>query len=823
MKKSIYYFTLFFTLLLVGCQSDKTALDLLTLVPSKTAVVLKTNDFSKLAQKLEGNSFVSKNMNLPIVKFFKSGYEPLSRLDLSGNSLLCFSKVGRDELATTLITEINPKLLDSIGYTKIEGYKYNGQQIKKYRFSKKIIYGAKLKGFFVFGDSKLVVENMVRLSNENIQPNPKLKKVFKTSSNKTISLYINPPEFHKIYSRLMSNGSTGFLPNFSDWVTLDIDIKDNGIHANGIAIPEKDEALGLFKNTEPRKNEMATITPFSAAGFYSFTYDDYESLKDNLSFYRKKDYPTLSIDLLTTASEVGEIYVGLTPVLALKSTQPEKTEKVLSAQGKLVETHRNHKIYSFAQSDYFFKALQPLVKLHEFKYYVRIHRFFVFSRKLSALEGVIANVQNKTVLSEAKTYQEASKQLSDKSSLLVVGISKSVLKSVTEMVQEKYKEDYHNTDLLNYNYAALQFINNKNFTYVNGVFSEARGEAGKSHRGGVQLGSIKPGEKLATAPWFFINWRTREYDIAMQGKSDTLYMYDSSGNLRWKKKLDGPIVGDIQPIDIYHNKRIQLAFVTPHTFYIIDRDGKIVKPFDQKFDQPITQPLAIFDYNNNGKFRFLITQGKHLTMLDKQLKPVKGFEFHSAKSEIIAKPRHFRIGSKDYIVFPEQSGKLHILNLRGQTRIQVKQNIDFSDNSWYLYHDHFTSTNKKGELIQIDQNGGLTKKNLKLNEHNRMYATAKTLVTFSENKLTIKGKTIDLDYGLYTTPKIFYIKDKLYISITDTQSHKVYLFDSSANLFSGFPVYGNSTVDLKNMDSRGSVALLVQGEDDSVLIYQVQY
>src|SRR5699024_3386961 len=165
------------------------------------------------------------------------------------------------------------------------------------------------------------------------------------------------------------------------------------------------------------------------------------------------------------------------------------------------------------------------------------------------------------------------------------------------------------------------------------------------------------------------------------------------------------------PIDIYQNKRIQMAFTTPQTFYIIDREGNVVKPFNKTFKNTITQPLAVFDYSNNGTFRFIITQDNKLTMLDKNLKTVKGFELTSTKSSILQTPKHFRMGSKDYIVIPEESGKLHILNPRGQTRVKVDRNIDFSTNEWFVYEDLFTSTDKKGQLVQIDQKGGMNFKN----------------------------------------------------------------------------------------------------------------
>ena len=95
------------------------------------------------------------------------------------------------------------------------------------------------------------------------------------------------------------------------------------------------------------------------------------------------------------------------------------------------------------------------------------------------------------------------------------------------------------------------------------------------------------------------------------------------------------------------------------------------------------------------------------------------------------------------------------------------------------------------------------------------------MVTLSENKLTIKGKTIELDFGIYTAPKLFYINDKIYIAVTDLQTQKVYLFDSNSKLIPNFPVYGNSEIVLDNVDSDRDLEFVTKGENNSILLYQI--
>jgi hypothetical protein len=58
------------------------------------------------------------------------------------------------------------------------------------------------------------------------------------------------------------------------------------------------------------------------------------------------------------------------------------------------------------------------------------------------------------------------------------------------------------------------------------------------------------------------------------------------------------------------------------------------------------------------------------------------------------------------------------------------------------------------------------------------------------------------------------------VSDTDLQSKKVYLFDSSANIQNNFPVYGNSQIELENMDNDTALEILTTGDSNSIIVHQ---
>ena len=206
-------------------------------------------------------------------------------------------------------------------------------------------------------------------------------------------------------------------------------------------------------------------------------------------------------------------------------------------------------------------------------------------------------------------------------------------------------------------------------------------------------------------------------------------------------------------------------------------------------------------------------------MYDKNAKKVKGFKFKKTNSSIINSPKHIRFGSKDYILIQEENGNLQILNRQGKTRIKIKGEINFSRQEIYPYLGTFTGTNLGGNLIQIDTRGNVLSSNLDLSKNHKIVIGYESLVTLSENKLTIKGIPITLPYGNYTKPNVFKFNDMIYITTTDIESEKVYLFKENGKTVKGFPVYGTTSASLSKSKKNNQLELVVGSEKKDIIVY----
>ena len=121
----------------------------------------------------------------------------------------------------------------------------------------------------------------------------------------------------------------------------------------------------------------------------------------------------------------------------------------------------------------------------------------------------------------------------------------------------------------------------------------------------------------------------------------------------------------------------------------------------------------------------------------------------------------------------------------------------------------------------MDTKGRLSLQKLGFEPGTQITASAKTLVAQWNNNLQIKSQKTIVDYGNFGPPKLFYIKDKIYITINDIQSNKVWFYNSSGELLPDFPIYGTSTVDLANADADAALEFVCQSSPLSLIMYQL--
>ncbi len=781
MKKHLLYIII---LVSFSCSERyKTKTDVSEIIPSSHHTIIKVNAFSDLK--------AISQKNIPFKEFKIK--DLLSKAEFLNTTKPIYFSISDNNY--TFITEYSKSLLQVDSISDILSKKILDNDVIKTVNNKDTLYHKIINGFFFGSENYKLVDTIKKKSN------PQLKKLLTTIDSKAEASIIFK---NKSDNDLILKRNT--LKNSTEYEVLDLNMEGDDISYSGF-VRNNDTLFrkNVFRNTIPQEFDLANIIPKDVESFTRIAFDDYLIFSENISKLNATEKDSTS-DILNLSNEVSVIKTKFGEAITIGTLDENLLEEVVSEElNANSEAFKDVPIFKFEKDSIFRDRFLPFFSLEKASLGFVYGNFAVFSNDKKTLQHIISQKVNNQTLATSEKFKDISMQLADESSYLIYKNGEGLY-------------DFLNRPAKGYNANAVQYVYETNFAHINGILSKYKKRpSGNSITDDF---TVSLTSEILMQPQTVKNHRNNSYEIVVQDVLNNLYLISNSGQILWKRKLEGGILGKVKQIDIYKNGRLQLAFATPNYVYIIDRNGKDVGPFPKKFNDNITKPLSVFDYDNRKNYRLLVTQNKSLIMYNTEAKRVNGFKYKKASNTISSQPKHFKIGSKDYIVF-SQGEKLEVLNRQGKERITVKGNIEFSNNSIYLYQNKFTTLTNTGQLAQVDTDGHINLKPFDLDTNSNINTTSKTLVAMSDNKLKIKSKILDLDFGNYTMPRIFYLYDKIYISTTDLDAKKVFIYDSQGKLLPNFPVFGTASIDLQNLDKKRGLELITQSDNKTIIVYKI--
>ncbi|RUA14547.1 MAG: ribonuclease HII [Flavobacteriia bacterium] len=805
------------SVLALSCTKEvKTKDSLLEHLPPDPTLVIKIQNLSNFKSELKNNSFLTNIKGLSPYEGLGGKLDNLGYVSTKATCLLALYEVGKDNYDFVMVAPNHPDIFDLEKVTDktVETLTYQNTSIVKYTLGSNEIYSLSEGKELVMASSLLLMENMIRTKDAN-PINPTLRRLYGTTSpNKSATFFLNLNE----NPSLLSVKEYKTKKPLSEWVSLDFSANSDRVSLNGIAMaPDSTKNfINLFKGTSPLANKTPQYAPMNTQALISYTFDDYQVFAKNQNTYLDR---TKAVDsLFNTIEEVGIVYLNNQKVVMLNSFGTESLYDFLDSGKTSSDAYQGSEILGVQDKNFLTGAFAPLVKDFESNFCTILENSFIFAQDIEPLQTVISNYKSGASFTNSTVYKTAKAPLANESSILFISDGSGVDFFAEQDLAPEMSESIKKVDLDEYAIAS-QLVSDTDFAHFN-ILASKIGAVQESNTVSP-LFTLELDTDLALDPQFVKNHRTNKQEIVVQDQNNVLYLISTEGKVLWTKQLDGRIQGSIQQVDIYKNGRLQLAFCTNDQFMIVDRNGEVVPPFKIDFEGGNLNPLAVFDYDGRKDYRFVITQGKKVFMYNNQAKIVSGFTFTEAPSTILGAPKHFRMANKDYLVFKLEDNTLKVLHRTGSERIKIAEKINFSANEVYLYKNKFSVTNTDGVLHQIDTKGQLTATNFNMNKDHGMYATSNTLVFMDDNVLSIRGKKVELELGVYSKPKIFYIHDKIYVSVTDIQNQKIYLYDSQAEPIAGFPVYGSSAMDLTDMDNDKKLELVAKDQGNSLIVYKL--
>ncbi|WP_421824216.1 ribonuclease HII [Flagellimonas oceanensis] len=804
---------------IASCTKEvKTKDSLLEHLPPDPALVVKINNLTNFKSELKNNSTLTAVKGFTTIKEVMDKINGMENLTTDKTCVLALYEIGKDNYDYMLAAKKDPSLfnLDSVANKTVETLTYEGVSVIKYNLDGLEVFSFKKNDDILMSSSMMLMENLIRVSEET-PVDPTLERLYQASSlDKSATLFINPSGNTSLLS--LKEQSKNNHPPFSSWVSLDFTANSDEVGLSGVAMaPDSTKNfINLFKGTTPLANKTPSYAPLTSQAILSYTFDDYQVFAKNQNTYLDRVKQTDS--LFNTVEEVGVIYLNNEKVVLLKSYGTQSLYDYLDSRKTASQNYQDSEILELEDTSLIEEGFTPLVTEFKSNYCTIIENSFIFSEGKEALQTIISNHKSSSSFDSDQGYKTAKASLASESSMLFISKASGIDFFAEQKLAPEISEDIDEDDL-NEQVFASQMVMDNGFGHFNILASKI--EKNQERNTVSPLFTLELNTDLATDPQFVKNHRTKQQEIVVQDQNNVLYLISTDGKVLWTKQLEGRIQGEIQQVDIYKNGKLQLAFTTNDQFLVLDRNGDEVPPFNIEFEGGNLNPLAVFDYDGSRNYRFVVTQGSKVHMYNNQAKIVRGFTFTDAPSNILGAPKHFRVGNKDYLVFKQDNSTLRILHRVGSDRIKVAEKIDFSNNEVFLYKNKFSVTNKAGVLHQIDTNGNLVATNFNLNPDHGFYATSNTLVFMDDNVLSIKGRKVELELGVYSKPEIFYIYDKIYVAVTDIQNHQIYLFDSQAESIPNFPLFGSSLIDLTDMDNDRKLELVAKDQDNSLIVYKI--
>ena len=764
MKKYFYVF-----LVLWGCNLvDDRPKDIKDYIPENSLIIIKIHNLGKFKSDIKNNEVLNKIGNLK--------YNTKKQLELINNLN------DETELIISLTKNINEEVFTIITKDSIKEFDVFHKRINNIN-----IYSNSLKN----------------INEIQINYNKDFNKYAKTFNvNDSFSLILKE-EISKEFLNSIFNLNNKIQDNS---LSFGVNIFNDKILLNGLSFLDDSLKISnnIFKESSSSELKNYKITPKNTTSLKSYNFKNQNNYLKKVSKDEVEEN-RFSIILNNNSIEITELKLDNEQVFIFRLDEIKLFKDYLINKNTISTKHRGFEIYNNTDLD-----INPFISFANFNNKEKILLFkdyLVFSNNEKTLKQFINDNLNKNTLKSNSSFNRLFSSISSFNTLNNNYFSGSNYNFFNELNLLNSKNDFTEN--------SFQLVQDNGIIHFNAVISKETKE--DENLKISKLFDVEIDEEIIMYPHFVKNHVTKNLDIVVQDAKNNLYLISKDGKVIWKKKINQPILGQISQIDIYKNGRLQLIFNTKNKIYVLDRNGNNVKQFPKTFNDPITQPLAVFDYDNNKNYRLLVTQGSELLMYDKNGKKVSGFKYKKSSNNITSKPKHFRILNKDFIVF-KIGNKMKILNRKGRERINVNDDINFSNQNVFEYNDKLISTTTDQKLVQIDVNGVIdlsSLKNLSLN------SDGSNLVVLNENSIKLSSNVASIPFGNYGSPQLSNINKNLLITLYDKQNKKSYLFNKNLILDTSFPVYSLIPMEIGDMNRDKKVELIISNKNKFISCYTI--
>jgi hypothetical protein len=729
----------------------------------------------------------------------------------------------------------------------------------------------------ILNDVDFQIENNISLLQDSL-----FTTVHNTSSkNSIIRLLVKPNRLLEHFDQLTNSKTQAqitTLPSISNWIELDCEIKPDEINMNGFTIASDTlhNWISIFKDQDPISPKVIDFLPNRTALLMHYGFSDFQKLRSE--YIKNKTLssgfdPNRFIHEWDTAYDISiknDFLNWIDNEIALVIAEPDRLNfsndmmvwissndsrtafQLLTEMSTKIATkkdldlniidYKEFRIVQMNLPDFLATTIgDPFQDIRE-NYFVQIDDYIVFANSPATLQWTIDQIQKDLVLINDPHYQSFANRVSNESNLyLYSNIAQSPniysnlvntdLKSKIYLNKEWIQKFQVFSVQISYESDDLYYVNS--YLKYNPVY--------KKESNSLWETSIQSSSQFK--PQFVNNHYTQATEIFTQDTNNIIYLIDNKGNILWNKQIDAPIISKVKQIDALKNGKLQLAFNTTSSLYIIDRNGNNLKHFPIKLPATSSTSMTIADYDLNLNYRFLIPCiDGHIYNYGIDGNLISGWKYKKTSSIVNHPLTHFKIKGKDYILATYDNGSNVALDRKGDLRINLKSTFNFK-----LIGDPYVQVNSDIEnsyLLGVTQQNEIVKINF--NDHKtRLFSVSQDSVTH------IAFKNIDDDGSIeiiFTSPHmisayktdgnkvfefetlvscnyssyVYKFNNNYFIGYSSYLNNEIYLTDFTGHLIHSFPLKGATPFSISDINNDGRYNLVTTDNEGVVYTYTLE-
>lgn len=710
-------------------NTKKPTLDALALLPDSCVMYFSTTKFLELNKKINSQSLIVDKLKDfdEIASFCKS----LQHFD----SLIKTNSYLQEEVENTklhfaiyeshlnwLLTFNIQELGSEQSVLKELSQVLNASPLENGVFQFSIEASEKL--FFNLNSGVVLLTN--RLENIPLALNnftPKLKNnptfiSFQSAIEESglLSIFINQKLYCQSLSAKKINTALLFTQGF---LSGKIDIQPSQLIINGYLKPEGNELISTLSKQAPQAPDFLDALPFNTSSFKAFGFESYTKLKKesamfsknlNSSFWKSANDSAMFNLENAFYENVDNILIGFETFMpkqkyittriidtTLFKEQLAFMSDTVSSEGALTFYHLNTRQESL-------RLFEPFVSTSA-SYACLYNSFLYLAESKAQLLDLLGNLKSKLVMTNSESFLSFKNQnFSEKFNLIIYNSPNQLKEELPQFFNFKSKAETNSFQNFKHFLFTLTFNNNQ-FKYRCLLNNEPESINNSKQ---PALWTIKLDSTSNKKVNSFTNHLTGETELVTQDNANNLYLLNAKGSILWKKKINESVESQIFTVDIFKNNKYQMLFSTKNYLHLIDRNGKYVEGYPVKLAAEASNPLSLFDYDQDKNYRLFIAC-KNKTIYNYSIYGIKqeGFVSLKTENEITLPIQYVNVGESDYLVAVDVEGLIYTFSRKGLARIGLKNKVVENCSSFYV--DATTNINTTNLIYIDDKNSSINK------------------------------------------------------------------------------------------------------------------